>query len=262
MKREDQSSLLFDRPAPHIAVVTINRPEARNAINADITVKLGRLVKTIEEDPEIWVAILTGAGDRAFCAGADLKEVSAGHIDRLETSDGGFAGFAHASRLKPWIAAVNGPALAGGTELALACDMIVASKDATFGLPEVKRGLMALAGGLYRLPRSMGRALALELIATGEPISADRALSMNLINRVAPTGSAREEAIRLAQAIASNAPLAVRHSLEIARQAFDLTETELASRCKMAGNRLARTSDYKEGPLAFIEKRSPKWVGS
>jgi enoyl-CoA hydratase/carnithine racemase len=205
--------------------------------------------------------VLTGAGDRAFCAGADLKEISAGRIGELVTPDAGFAGFVRAKRTKPWIAAVNGVALAGGTEIVLACDMSIVSDDAKFGLPEVKRGLAALAGGLYRLPRALPRAIALELIATGEPIAADRALTYGLINRVVAKADVVAQALDLAELIAANAPIAVRESLTIARSSFDQNEDELERSVIAMGERLARTADYLEGPLAFIEKRPPHWTG-
>ena len=149
------SEILVDQPIPHVATVTINRPDARNAINGAVARALEEAVIDTEADDEIRCVVLTGAGDRAFCAGADLKEISAGRIGDLVTRQGGFAGFVRAGRKKPWIAAVNGVALAGGTEIVLACDMSVVSEDATFGLPEVKRGLAALASGLYRLPRAL-----------------------------------------------------------------------------------------------------------
>ena len=164
--------------APHVALVTINRPEARNSINGDVTRQLDQTVKAIEADPEIWAAVLTGAGGVAFCAGADLKEVSAGNMDDLYTADGAFAGFVKHPRQKVWIAAVEGFAMAGGCELALACDMIVASEPSVFALPEVTRGLIAAAGGVYRLVRALPRAIAMELLATGD--RGEREIARNL----------------------------------------------------------------------------------
>lgn len=255
------TAILIDHPVPHVARVTINRPEARNAVNGDVASGLDAAVKAIEADDAIRCVVLTGAGDIAFCAGADLKEVSAGRIASLVTPDGGFAGFVRQPRTKPWIAAVNGVALAGGTEIVLSCDMSVVSDDARFGLPEVKRGLAALAGGLYRLPRALPKAIALELIATGEPLSAERALGFGLVNRVVAKADVVKEALALAELIASNAPIAVRESLAVARSSYDLTEAELAKASEALGLRLAKTEDYKEGPLAFIEKRAPRWTG-
>ncbi|MYL99737.1 enoyl-CoA hydratase [Novosphingobium sp. FGD1] len=255
------TDVLIERALPHVALVTINRPDARNAINGAVARELERAVLQTEADDDIRCVVLTGAGDRAFCAGADLKEISAGRIGDLVTRAGGFAGFVRAERRKPWIAAVNGVALAGGTEIVLACDMTVASDDARFGLPEVKRGLAALAGGLYRLPRALPRAIALELIATGEPISAERAHTFGLINRLAPKSDLMSAAFALAETIAANAPIAVRESLCIARAAFDRAESELEADAAAMGRRLALTEDYQEGPRAFIEKRSPEWTG-
>jgi enoyl-CoA hydratase/carnithine racemase len=255
------SEILVDQPIPHVATITINRPDARNAINGAVARALEQAVIDTEADNEIRCVVLTGAGDRAFCAGADLKEISAGRIGDLVTKEGGFAGFVRAARKKPWIAAVNGVALAGGTEIVLACDMSVVSDDAKFGLPEVKRGLAALASGLYRLPRALPRSIALELIATGEPLTAARAMAFGLVNRVVPKSEVIEQALALAGLIAANAPIAVRESLVIARDAYNRSEDELEAAAVAMGKRLARTEDYKEGPLAFIEKREPRWTG-
>lgn len=170
----------------HIALVTLDRPEACNAIDAVTAHELHEIVRKTEENPDIWTVILTGSGDRAFCAGADLKVVASGGFATLFTQGGGFAGFVHQARTKPRIAAVNGAALAGGMEIALACDLIIAVEEASFGLPEVRRGLIAAAGGLYRLPRALPRALAMEMIATGIPIDAASALYHGLVNRVVP----------------------------------------------------------------------------
>ena len=174
----EQAAVLFERAGAHVALVTINRPAARNAVNGAVAQGMEAAVRETEADPAIRAVVLTGAGDAAFCAGADLKEVSAGGGAALWTEGGGFAGFVFAPRTKLWIAAVNGAALAGGTEIALACDLVVAAESASFGLPEVKRGLIAAAGGLYRLPRALPRAIALELIATGGRIDARRAASV------------------------------------------------------------------------------------
>ena len=248
-------------PSPHVAVVTLRRPEARNAINAQIAVSLGGFVSQLEADPDVWVVVLTGAGGQAFSAGADLKEIAGGRIASLFTPAGGFAGFVAAERSKPWIAAVDGVALAGGCEIALACDMIVASEDAAFGLPEVTRGLIAAAGGVYRLPRALPRALALELIATGARLDAARALSFGLINRVVPKSLTLSSALELAVSIAANAPVAVRESLAIARKTFDMNDATLARMSAEGQVRIMQTEDFREGPRAFIEKRPPRWVG-
>jgi enoyl-CoA hydratase/carnithine racemase len=247
--------------APHVALVTIQRPEARNSVNGAVALALDRAVKLVEKDPDIWAAILTGAGGVAFCAGADLKQIAAGGMDGLYTPDGAFAGFVQHPRAKAWIAAVEGFALAGGCEIALACDMIVASENSVFSLPEVTRGLVAAAGGVYRLVRALPRAIALELIATGEQLAAGRAAELGLVNHVAAKGEALHAAIRLAERIAANAPVAVRESLQVARQAFDHDDRTLFALGLEAQERIKLTEDFKEGPLAFIEKRAPQWNG-
>jgi enoyl-CoA hydratase/carnithine racemase len=180
----------IESAAPHIALVTLRRPEARNSVNGAVAQALDKAVKQIEADPEIWIAVLTGKGGTAFCAGADLKEVAAGRMDDLYTSDGQFAGFVKHPRVKLWIAAVEGFAMAGGCEIALACDMIVASEEAVFSLPEVTRGLVAAAGGIYRLARAIPRNIAIEMVATGGRLSGTRAAELGMVNRVIPRGEA------------------------------------------------------------------------
>lgn len=250
-----------ERLSAHVIRVTLNRPDARNAINGDVARALDYLVKLVEADPDIRVAILTGAGAAVFCAGADLKEIAAGRVDDLKTADGGFAGFVHAQREKVWIAALNGLALAGGCELALACDLIVATEEVEFALPEVTRGLMALAGGLYRLPRALPRAIALELIATGDRLSAERALHFGMINKLVPADQLQTAALALAERICGNAPVAVRESLAIAKRSHELSDDALIALGQSARERLVLTDDFKEGPRAFIERRAPRWTG-
>jgi enoyl-CoA hydratase/carnithine racemase len=245
----------------HIAVVTINRPQARNAINGAVARGLDHIVKQIEADDQIRAAVLTGAGTLAFSAGADLKEVAAAGVDALSTQDGGFAGFVRQPRKKLWIAAVERLAMAGGFEVALACDLLVASEDAVFSLPEVTVGLIAAGGGIYRLPRVLPKALALELIATGDKLDAARAAALGLVNRLAPAGEALTEALALAERICANAPLAVQASLGVARIAFDYSDSELYEMSDLAQAQNMLTEDFLEGPRAFIEKRSPKWRG-
>lgn len=249
-----------ESPAAHVTLVTLHRPEARNAINAAVAQELDRIIRTTEADDTVRAVVLTGGGGM-FSAGADLKEVAAGKLDSLSTADGGFAGFVRARRTKPWIAAVDGLALAGGCEIALACDLIVASEDSAFGLPEVTRGLIAAAGGLFRLPRALPRALALELIATGGRLPGKRALELGMVNRLTTKERTVPEAISLAVAISGNAPVAVRESLAIARQAYDLDEPTLARLSSEGQARVMLTDDFQEGPRAFIEKRPPRWLG-
>lgn len=252
-----------ERVGEHVALVTIDRPEARNAIDPAVTQALGALVAALEAAPAIRCVVLTGAGNQAFCAGADLKAVAAGQMAALRTEAGGFGGFVFAPRRKVWIAAVNGAALAGGLEIGLACDLIVASEHARFGLPEVTRGLVALAGGVFRLPRALPRAIALEMIATGEPIGAARAHALGLVNHVTPLDGACAAALALAAKIAANAPLAVVESLTIARAASAgaLDEATLREHGEAARARVIASEDYIEGPRAFVEKRAPRWTG-
>lgn len=253
--------VLIDTIFEHVSLVTISRPESMNAVSARVARELEAVVVSTEADPDVWAVILTGAGERAFCAGADLKEVAAGGLSRLWTEAGGFAGFVNAPRRKVWIAAVEGMALAGGFELALACDLIVASEEAAFGLPEVTRGMLAAAGGAYRLMRALPRAVAMELLATGDRLPAKRAHSLNLVNHLAPKGAAVNVASELAQRICRNAPIAVRESLAIARQSFDLDDATLSRYSSEAQTRLMKTEDFAEGPRAFVEKRPPRWRG-
>jgi enoyl-CoA hydratase/carnithine racemase len=248
-------------PAPHVALITIQRPEARNAVNVPVTRGIARAVEMTESDADIWVAIITGAGGKAFCAGADIKEVAAGRAMSLRTEEGGFAGFAHRSRAKPWIAAVEGFAFGGGCEIALACDFIIASRSSVFALPEVKRGLIAGAGGIYRLVRALPRNVALELIATGGELPAERAHAFGMVNQLTAEGEAVAAATALASRICACAPIAVRESLKVARLAADLDDKSLHRLSHEAMGRNSQTEDYKEGPRAFLEKRSPRWVG-
>jgi enoyl-CoA hydratase len=253
--------VLSQRLDGHIALVTLNRPEVRNAVNGELARALEAVLLELEADDQVWAVVLTGAGPGVFCAGADLKEVSAGRGEQLFTARGGFAGFVYAERRKPWIAAVNGKALAGGCEIVLACDLVVASDDAAFGLPEVSRGLIAAAGGLIRLPRALPRNLALELAMTGDPMDVRRAELHGLVNRVVPAGQVVDEAVALAKRINRNAPVAVRESLQIARVAAELSEADARALTLAARERVMRSEDYREGPRAFVEKREPRWTG-
>lgn len=261
MNDPDARPVRFERLAGHIALVTLNRPEVRNAVNGALARALEAVVVETEADPDLWAVVLTGAGEGVFCAGADLKEVAAGRGDELFTAEGGFAGFVYAERRKPWIAAVNGKALAGGCEIVLACDLVVAAEHAAFGLPEVSRGLIAAAGGLIRLPRALPRNLALELVMSGDPLDVRRAEMHGLVNRIVPADRLIAEAVALAQRINRNAPLAVRESLQVARRAGELSEADARALTQAARDRVVRSQDYKEGPRAFIEKREPRWLG-
>ena len=254
-------SLVLYETDGHVAVVTLNRPEKRNAVSPELAEALDWVVKAVEGDDAVWVAILTSSNDKTFCAGADLKAISEGRGHLLSTKDGGFAGYVTADRRKPWIAAVKGSALAGGMELALASDMVVADDNARFGLPEVKRSLVAAAGGVHRLARRIPPAIAMEMVATGDPIDAQTALRHGLVNRLAPLDGVMDEAMSLARQICANAPVAVRESLSVTRQAFDATDAELMNAGQHAFGRVAQTEDMQEGPRAFLEKRAPQWKG-
>lgn len=242
----------------HVSIITLSRPEARNAINAAVASGIEAALDRYESDASLWAAVLVGRGP-VFCAGADLKEIAGGNAGGLATAKGGFAGIVQRERSKPLIAAVQGPALAGGCEIALACDMIVASREAYFALPEVKRSLLAVAGGLFRLPRAIGMTQAMEVILTGEPLSAERAYELGMVNRLVPGQEVLDEAMTLARTIASNAPLAVQASRNLAARAFTADDATLWREGFEAFQTNMQTEDAKEGPLAFIEKRAPRW---
>lgn len=254
--------VLYEVVEGHIGLVRLNRPDKRNAVNGDLAAAMDWIVKETERNPEIRVVILASTSDGAFSAGADLSEISKGRGHTLSTPDGGFAGFARAQREKPWIAAVAAPALAGGCELALSCDMIVASDNSRFGLPEVKRGLFAGAGGVFRLTRRLPAAIAYELIATGDPIDAPRAHALGLVNRLTTADKVLDEAITLAKAISVNAPLSVRESLKVSRMSFDMAEEDLWKISNKTSAMVFSSEDAKEGPVAFLEKRAPVWKGN
>ena len=244
----------------HVAVVTLNRPSARNAINVALAQALSRAVQVLEAHAQVRAVVLTGAGE-VFCAGADLKVIAAGQGNDLFQAQGGFAGFVDAVRRKPWIAALNGPALAGGCEIMLACDMVVASEGVRMGLPEVARGLLAAAGGLVRLPRVLPRNVAIEMAITAEPISVQRAYALGLVNRVVAAEQLMPQALALAEQVVRNAPLSVSESLLLIKQTHDLDEAALHERVWAARDRIVGSEDYREGPRAFIEKRPPRWQG-
>ena len=251
----------------HVTIVTINRPEARNACNEAVWVGCGLALAEAEADVETRVVIVTGAGNQSFCAGADLKAISRG--ERIVPEDPvqaswGFAGVASHYISKPIIGAVNGTALGGGTELALACDLLVAAASATFGLPEVKRGLVAGAGGAFRISRQLPRKLGMEMLLVGDPLTAERAFEFGLVNRIVPREQLMDEALALAEKIAANAPLSVQSSKRIALHIVDgKSRDEEAAWALTVAERMivVQSEDAREGPLAFTEKRAPQWKG-
>jgi enoyl-CoA hydratase len=253
--------VLYEVVDGSIAVVTLNRPQKRNAVDAAMARALADAVRRTEQDPGVRVVILTSSSDQAFCAGADLAATAAGVGSGASLPEGGFAGLVYASHRKPWIAAVRGFAVAGGLEICLACDMIVASSDARFALPEARRGLIAGAGGLVRLPRLLPRQVALEMIATGDPIDAPRAHALGLVNRVVPSEQVLDAALAIARSVVACAPIAVQEGLALARRAAELGDAAGRSATDEAVARVRLSEDFKEGPRAFLEKRAPVWKG-
>lgn len=243
-----------------VLVIRLNRPEARNAINGSVAAGVEAGLDLLEGDGELWAGVLTGTRE-FFCAGADLKMISAGRGRELYTERGGFGGLVMRRRTKPLIVAVEGPALAGGTELCLAADLVVASRAARFGIPEVKRSLVAAAGGLYRLPRLLPRNVALELGLTGDPLEAERAYELGFVNVLTAPGEALEGALGLAGRITVNAPLAVQATLRLMEELRGVDDAEADRASGKAMSDLSSTEDYAEGPRAFLEKRPPQWKG-
>ncbi|MFI7006672.1 crotonase/enoyl-CoA hydratase family protein [Streptomyces sp. NPDC050145] len=241
-----------------VAVITINRPESRNAVNLSVSEGIAGALDELDSRVDLSVGILTGAGG-TFCSGMDLKAFLKG--ERPSIPGRGLGGLTDAPPRKPLIAAVEGYALAGGCELALACDLLVAAEDAKFGIPEVKRGLVAAAGGLLRLPQRLPYQIAMELALTGAFLDAPRAHGYGLVNRLTEPGGALDAARELAAAIAANGPLAVRVSKEIVVGSTVWPATEAKERQKGLVEAVFASDDAKEGPRAFTEKRSPHWTG-
>jgi enoyl-CoA hydratase len=251
--------VLYEKSGAHIAVIRLNRPEKKNAVNGALAEAMGYIVRETEGDPDIRVVVLASSTEGIFSAGADLGEVARGNGRALFPKNGGFAGIVESVRHKPWIAAIDGPALAGGCEIALSCDMIVASEVSSFGLPEVKRGLFAAAGGVQRLPRALPRNVALQMIATGEPLDAARAYALGLVNRLVDPDRVLDTALQMATTIAANAPVSVVESLKLARVASEHSEAQMREKAAAAGRIVLKTEDSREGPRAFVEKRAPVW---
>ena len=241
-----------------ILTVTLNRPKARNAANKALAEGVAAAMDRLDSDDSIRVAILTGAGG-TFCSGMDLKAFVTGETPNVEGR--GFAGLTEATPRKPLIAAVEGYALAGGLELAVSCDLIVAADDAKFGIPEVKRGLAAAAGGLIKLPRQIPKRLAMELALTGDFIGAQRAYDIGLINEVVPAGTALDAAKALAARIVANGPLAVAISKQVILQSEDWSADEMWQKQQELTMPVFISEDAIEGSVAFAEKRAPNWKG-
>jgi enoyl-CoA hydratase len=242
----------------NILIVRLNRPEVRNAVDRETSEAISQTFDRLDDSGDLAVAVLTGQGG-SFCAGMDLKAFARGE---LPYSERGFAGIARRPPRKPVLAAVEGFAVGGGFEVALACDLIVAGQDARFGLPEVKRGLTAAAGGLFRLPRRIPYHVAMECALTGNPISADRAYEVGLVNRVVPTGEALAAALQIARAIAANGPLAVVASKTVIVESQDWEQEGAFEMQEVVLGPVRSSADALEGALAFAEKRAPVWTGS
>ena len=241
-----------------LVIVTINRPEARNAVNRAVSYGVCAALDELDARPDLRVGILTGAGGN-FCAGMDLKAFLKGEITRVEGR--GILGIAQTPPKKPLIAAVEGYALAGGFESVLACDLVVAARDAKFGIPEVKRGLAAAAGGLLRLPRLIPQRIAMEAALTGDLFSAERLYQYGLINALVEPGQALEEAKKLARRIMANAPLAVAASKRVIIEQRDWPLAEMFARQEAITGHLLKSADAREGATAFAEKRAAVWTG-
>lgn len=252
------TDVLLVRDSAHVRVMELHRPHRRNAFDGELTRAFDQALTELDDDPELWVGIVYG-GTEAFSAGADLKAVTTGDIPVLPGK--GFGGFAQRSHAKPLIAAVEGPALGGGTELALYCDLVVVAEGATLGLPEIRRGILAGGGGLLRLGQALPKAAAMEIALLGEPIAPQRALELGLVNRVVPDGQALAAAHELAAELCRNAPVALREARGLVELAQSASEEEVWAATSRANKVVGSSADAKEGPLAFLEKRAPVWTG-
>jgi enoyl-CoA hydratase len=242
-----------------VLLITINRPDQRNAVNLAVAEGIAAALDTLDDDAELSVGVLTGAG-KGFSAGMDLKAFVTG--ERPYVGDRGFAGITQRAARKPLIAAIEGFAMAGGLEIALSCDVIVAASGARLGIPEVKRSLVAAAGALLRLPQRLPYGIAMELALTGEPIDAERAAELGLVNRVTEPGKAVDAALELAAQIARNGPLALIASKEILQRQRDWPESGFWARQGEIAGPVLTSNDAREGATAFAEKRDPVWTGT
>lgn len=241
-----------------VLVITINRPTARNAINTAAAEGIAAALDLLDSDDGLSIGVITGAAS-SFCAGMDLKAFLAG--ERPQAAGRGFAGIVERPPEKPLIAAVEGYALAGGFEIVLCCDLVVASESAVFGLPEVRRGLLAGGGGLLRLPSRVPRNIAMDWVLTGRHVTAGEAAVSGLVNRIVPEGSALEAALELAATVASNGPLALRGSKRILDESTDWSWAEAFDRQREIYEPIRSSADATEGARAFAEKREPRWSG-
>jgi enoyl-CoA hydratase len=255
---ESESQAVLTERRDKVLVITINRPDQRNAVNAAVAAGIGHALDELDADDGLAIGVLTGAG-KGFCAGMDLKAFVTGERPWFE--DRGFAGITQRASAKPLIAAVEGFAVAGGLEVALACDLIVAARGTRLGIPEVKRSLVAAGGGLLRLPRVLPRGVAMELALTGDPLLAERAYELGMINRLAEPGEALDTALTLAAEIAVNAPLALVGSKRILNESLDWPDSEFFERQQEISGPIFDSEDAKEGATAFAEKRAPVWKG-
>jgi enoyl-CoA hydratase len=242
-----------------VQTITINRPHVRNAVNLAVAEGIGAALDELDDSPELRVGVLTGAGD-GFCSGMDLKAFAASG-ERPYVTGRGFAGICERGSVKPLIVAIEGFAVAGGLEISLACDLIVAARGARLGIPETKRGLAAGGGGLWRLPRSLPLKVAAEMALTGDPIDAQRGYELGLVNVLCEPGEALDRAQALARRIAANAPLALAASKRVLVGQQDWSTDEVWDRQREIIEPVARSHDAREGSLAFTEKRQPEWRG-
>jgi enoyl-CoA hydratase len=254
---ETEQAVLTER-REQVLVITINRPDQRNAVNGAVAEGIARAVDELDGSDELVLGVITGAG-KGFCAGMDLKAFVTGERPWFE--DRGFAGITRRPATKPMIAAIEGFAMAGGLEVALACDLIVASKGTRLGIPESKRALVAAGGGLLRLPRVLPRNVAMEMALTGDPILAERAHELGMVNRLAEPGQALDAALALASEIAVNAPLSLIGSKRILTESIDWPDSEFFERQQVISGPIFDSEDAKEGAAAFAEKRAPVWQG-
>lgn len=257
---EQQGAVVLTERQGRVLVITLNRERARNAVNPAVAQGIEAAIDELEGADDLWVGVLEARGP-VFCAGADLKAIASGGAQQLSTKRGGFAGLVQRERRKPIIAALHADAFAGGCEIALACDLIVAGDEVRLGLPEVKRSLVALAGGLVMLPRLVGEKVALEMALTGDPIASQRLYDLGLINKVVPNEHVRVTAMTLAQRICENGPLAVQASRDIILGGRNLHTREHWKLSFERGWPVFESEDAAEGPRAFIEKRKPVWKG-